>query len=198
MIQYNPLYKSNGSQNGALTAAPSNSITFDLPGKSIYVKGVKFKGTDHTYTFSNDNYITLTITPSANEGNDVQIGIDISRLKAKLLSEWDIEVYKASYSLSTTWEDSGVNLSTLTPGIYALHINYENVHYSGIFSYYGQNINTDDEILLHQSGYISLGRGRVFAKIAPDQGVAKLMLALQIAETNISIFNIKIKQIAKL
>jgi hypothetical protein len=77
MIQYNPLLKSNGTANGALTSTPSASLVYDLPGRVMYVKGVKFKGTDHTYTFTNDNYITLTITPSADEGNDVEIGINI-------------------------------------------------------------------------------------------------------------------------
>lgn len=63
MIKYNPLYKANGQPNGALAIAPSESIIFDLPGKATWVKGVKLKGTDHTYTFSHDNYITLTNTP---------------------------------------------------------------------------------------------------------------------------------------
>lgn len=43
-IAYNPL------EEGALSQAPSNDdITFDLPGKCIYAKGVQFKGTDTTY-----------------------------------------------------------------------------------------------------------------------------------------------------
>lgn len=196
MIQYNPLVKRNGDPNGALSSTPSASLVYDLPGKVMYVKGVKFKGTDHTYTFSHDNYITLTITPSADEGNDVQIGIDIQQLYNQLASRWNIEDNKASYSLTQDWTDSGTNLSTLSPGICALHINYEGVHYSGIFTYAGENINTDDEIVLHQSGNVTLSRGRVFAKIAPVGGKAKLMLAGQTAETNISLFNIKIKQLA--
>lgn len=198
MIQYNPLLKSDGTANGALTSVPSASIVYDLPGKVIYVKGVKFKGTDHTYTFSHDNYITLTITPSADEGNDVQIGVDIQQLKAQLLSEWAIEVNKASYSLTHSWTDSDVDLSSLSPGICALHVNYAGVHYSGIFTYSGQYINTDDEIVLHQCGTVTLGRGRLFAKISAVSGVAKLMFSASVAETNISLFNIKIKQIATL
>ncbi len=44
-IAYNP------TTAAALTAAPSNDdITFDLKGIAIYVKGVKFKGTDTTYS----------------------------------------------------------------------------------------------------------------------------------------------------
>ena len=43
-IAYNPL------SSLALTAAPAgNDITFDLPGINIYVRGVRFKGTDTTY-----------------------------------------------------------------------------------------------------------------------------------------------------
>lgn len=196
MIQYNPILKSDGTANGALTVTPSASIVYDLPGKVIYVKGVKFKGTDHTYTFSHDNYITLTITPSADEGNDVQIGVDIQQLKSRLLSEWTIEINKASYSLTQSWEDSGIDLSSLSPGICALHVNYEGVHYSGIFTYSGQYINTDDEIVLHQCGTLTLGRGRLFAKISAISGVAKLQFSATVAEANISLFNVKIKQIA--
>lgn len=44
-IAYNP------ETEAALTTAPSNSdITFDLKGIAIYAKGVKFKGTDTTYS----------------------------------------------------------------------------------------------------------------------------------------------------
>ena len=198
MIQYNPLLKSNGTANGALTSTPSASLVYDLPGRVMYVKGVKFKGTDHTYTFNHDNYITLTITPSADEGNDVQIGIDIQQLKNALLSEWQIDVSKANFSITKTWQDSGVNLTgSLQIGICALLINYCGVYYSGMFTYGGTSINTDDEIILHQSGQTQLGRGRIYAKIAPSNGTPKLMLAADIAETNIPTFDIKIKQLAK-
>lgn len=65
------------------------------------------------------------------------------------LQGWDIEVSKASYSITTAWTDSGIDLSTLSNGVCVLHINYENVCYSGTFTYTGQSINTDDEIVLH-------------------------------------------------
>lgn len=199
MIQYNPLLKSNGTANGALASTPSASLVYDLPGRVMYVKGVKFKGTDHTYTFNSDNYITLTITPSADEGNDVQIGINIQQLKNALLSEWQIDVSKASYSISRTWTDSEINLTgSLQIGICALFINYCGVYYSGTFTYGGPSINTDDEIILHQCGQTQLGRGRIFAKISPVNGTPKLMLAAEIAETNIPTFDIKIKQLAKI
>ena len=80
MIEYNPIYKKNGSLNGAITTAPSNSLVFDLAGKAIWAKGVKLKGTDHTYTFSHDNYITLTNTPGSDESEDIKIGVNITNL----------------------------------------------------------------------------------------------------------------------
>ena len=112
------------------------------------------------------------------------------------ITGWNIEVSKASFSITQQWEDSGIDLSTLQQGVCLLHINYQNVHYSGTFTYFGTNINTDDEILLHRSGYNSLNRGVIFAKIAPINGTTKLLLAGTTPETSISIFNIKIKQIA--
>lgn len=86
MIKYNPLYKANGQPNGALVIAPSESIVFDLPGKATWVKGVKLKGTDHTYTFNHDNYITLTNTPDQSnpESEDIKIGVNITNLLTEL------------------------------------------------------------------------------------------------------------------
>ena len=84
MIQINPLQSYiDGGARAAITSPPSASLVFDLPGKAIWVKGVKLKGTDHTYTFSNDNYITLTNTPDQNnpESEDIKIGVNITALK---------------------------------------------------------------------------------------------------------------------
>lgn len=393
MIEYNPIYKKNGSLNGAITTAPSSSLVFDLAGKAIWAKGVKLKGTDHTYTFSHDNYITLTNTPGSDESEDIKIGVDITTLKTAIdttysvvtasynglapafssgnkasasanttyhflglagntlkwyelpyknvyvestevqsisntdplkfsagnginitwdstnkkivitnsspdvnhntdskvaqaltstnydypiilkgsnnlnenttnvnfsqylsfnpstkllkvngqtvihtgnitssnatigetlttiasfegvevkakvdysniipsyLSQWDISVDKASLELTREWTDSGISLQSLSPGPCLLYINYCGVHYSGTFSYAGTTINTDDEFPLHESGYRQLERGRIFAKIAAVSGVAKLMLSASVPESNIPLFTIKIKQIAKL
>lgn len=84
MIQINPLQSYiDGGARAALTTPPSASLVFDLPGKAIWVKGVKLKGIDHTYTFSHDNYITLTNTPDKNnpESEDINIGVNIITLK---------------------------------------------------------------------------------------------------------------------
>ena len=90
MIEYNPIYKKNGSLNGALTTAPSNSLVFDLAGRAIWAKGVKLKGTDHTYTFSHDNYITLTNTPGSDESEDIKIGVNITTLKAAIDTTYSV------------------------------------------------------------------------------------------------------------
>ena len=90
MIEYNPIYKKNGSLNGAITTAPSNSLVFDLAGKAIWAKGVKLKGTDHTYTFSHDNYITLTNTPGSDESEDIKIGVNITALKAAIDTTYSV------------------------------------------------------------------------------------------------------------
>ena len=66
-IAYNP------KTAAALTTAPANNdITFDLSGLSIYVKGVRFKGTDTTYSVfkkhgsSGGGYDGLVPVPSYN------------------------------------------------------------------------------------------------------------------------------------
>ena len=85
MIQINPLKSYiDGGVRAAITTPPSASLVFDLPGKAIWVKGVKLKGTDHTYTFSHDNYITLTNTPDSNESEDIKIGVNTSALKSAI------------------------------------------------------------------------------------------------------------------
>ena len=85
MIQINPLKSYiDGGVRAAITTPPSASLVFDLPGKAIWVKGVKLKGTDHTYTFSHDNYITLANTPDSNESEDIKIGVNTSALKSAI------------------------------------------------------------------------------------------------------------------
>lgn len=69
-IAYNPITEA------ALTTAPDNNdITFDLKGLNIFVKGVKFKGTDTTYqvfkkhTSSGGGYNGLVPVPSYTSTN---------------------------------------------------------------------------------------------------------------------------------
>lgn len=70
-IAYNPL------SEGALSQAPSdNDILFDLPGKCIYARGVKFKGTDTIYQVFKKNtssqgggYNGLVPAPNYQESN---------------------------------------------------------------------------------------------------------------------------------
>lgn len=69
-IAYNP------KTAAALTTAPANNdITFDLSGLSIYVKGVRFKGTDTTYSVfkkhgsSGGGYDGLVPVPSYNNNS---------------------------------------------------------------------------------------------------------------------------------
>ncbi|MGN0966683.1 MAG: hypothetical protein ACI4OP_03715 [Candidatus Coprovivens sp.] len=68
-IAYNP------KTAAALSQAPANNdITFDLSGLSIYVKGIRFKGTDTTYSVfkkHNENgggYDGLVPVPDYNNG----------------------------------------------------------------------------------------------------------------------------------
>ena len=106
-IAYNPTTAT------ALTAAPSNNdITFDLKGVAIYAKGVKFKGTDTTYSVfkkhTSDNsggYNGLVPVPSYNNNS-----------KNRYLREdgtWEVPDEKVltfnptSISLTTGWKASG-------------------------------------------------------------------------------------------
>ena len=106
-IAYNP------KTGAALTTAPANNdITFDLRGLNIFVRGVKFKGTDTTYSVfkkhTSDNsggYNGLVPVPSYNNNS-----------KTRFLREdgtWEIPTEKVltfnptSISLTTGWKASG-------------------------------------------------------------------------------------------
>ena len=129
MIQINPLQSYiDGGARAAITNPPSASLVFDLPGKAIWVKGVKLKGTDHTYTFSHDNYISITNTPDQNnqESEDIQIGINTTLLKQAIDTTYGIvnattnglapmfsSANKASASAATTYSFLGISGTTL-------------------------------------------------------------------------------------
>jgi hypothetical protein len=129
MIQINPLqsYISGGAR-AAITTPPSASLVFDLPGKAIWVKRVKLKGTDHTYTFSHDNYITVNNTPDQNnpESEDIKIGVNTTALKNAIDTTYGIvnasknglapmfsTTNKAAASAATTYNFLGIAGSTL-------------------------------------------------------------------------------------
>jgi len=108
MIQINPLQSYiDGGARAAITSPPSASLVFDLPGKAIWVKGVKLKGIDHTYTFSHDNYITLTNTPDQNnpESEDIKIGVNITTLKNAIDTTYSI-VTASSNGLAPAFSSS--------------------------------------------------------------------------------------------
>jgi hypothetical protein len=129
MIQINPLQSYiDGGARAAITTPPSASLVFDLPGKAIWVKGVKLKGIDHTYTFSHDNYITLTNTPDQNnpESEDIKIGVNITALKNVIDTTYDVVTAssdglapafssdnKATASANTTYHFLGLAGTTL-------------------------------------------------------------------------------------
>lgn len=129
MIQINPLQSYiDGGARAAITNPPSASLVFDLPGKAIWVKGVKLKGTDHTYTFSHDNYISITNTPDQNnqESEDIQIGINTTLLKQAIDTTYGIvnsttnglapmfsNANKSAASAATTYSFLGITGTTL-------------------------------------------------------------------------------------
>lgn len=129
MIQINPLQSYiDGGARAAITNPPSASLVFDLPGKAIWVKGVKLKGTDHTYTFSHDNYISITNTPDQNnqESEDIKIGINTTLLKQAIDTTYGIvnsttnglapmfsNANKSAASAATTYSFLGITGTTL-------------------------------------------------------------------------------------
>lgn len=114
-----------------------------------------------------------------------------------LEDSWAKTLNTASFSLTDSWKNSGLDMSGLSNGMYALCIQYENVIYTGTFSFHSGDIVTDDEIVLHRCG-TSKEYGILFAKIKPNSSnKANLFLACTKQRTA-NVLNIKIKLIAKL
>ena len=209
-IAYNPLYKPDGKTKvGALTSAPINDIVFDLPGKSIWAKGVKFKGTDTTYSVfkkhtSNNSggYDGLVPVPSYNNNS-----------KTRFLREdgtWEVPTEKiltfnpTSISLTTGWKASGFILresNGFQTGVYGIKIMSGNLMFSGVASVVVGKITTEDEIMLHMSGmpqvYADGTQGRIYAKIAPSETAdyGEIYLATNVPQSAITNLSITMKKI---
>lgn len=203
-IAYNP------TTAAALTAAPSNNdITFDLKGVAIYAKGVKFKGTDTTYSVfkkhTSDNsggYNGLVPVPSYNNNS-----------KTRYLREdgtWEVPGEKVltfnptSISLTTEWKASGFILresNGFQTGVYIIKIMSGNLMFSGTASVVVGKITTEDEIILHMSGipqvYADGTQGRIYAKIAPSTTAdyGEIYLATNVPQSAITNLSITMKKI---
>ena len=203
-IAYNP------KTGAALTTAPANNdITFDLKGVAIYAKGVKFKGTDTTYSVfkkhTSDNsggYNGLVPVPSYNNNS-----------KNRYLREdgtWEVPDQKVltfnptSISLTTGWKASGFILresNGFQTGVYVIKIMSGNLMFSGTASVFVGKITTEDEIMLHMSGipqvYADGTQGRIYAKIAPSTTAdyGEIYLATNVPQSAITNLSITMKKI---
>ena len=203
-IAYNP------KTGAALTTAPANNdITFDLKGVAIYAKGVKFKGTDTTYSVfkkhTSDNsggYNGLVPVPSYNNNS-----------KNRYLREdgtWEVPDEKVltfnptSISLTTGWKASGFILresNGFQTGVYVIKIMSGNLMFSGTASIFVGKITTEDEIMLHMSGipqvYADGTQGRIYAKIAPSTTAdyGEIYLATNVPQSAITNLSITMKKI---
>ena len=203
-IAYNP------KTGAALKTAPANNdITFDLKGVAIYAKGVKFKGTDTTYSVfkkhTSDNsggYNGLVPVPSYNNNS-----------KNRYLREdgtWEVPDEKVltfnptSISLTTGWKASGFILresNGFQTGVYVIKIMSGNLMFSGTASVFVGKITTEDEIMLHMSGipqvYADGTQGRIYAKIAPSTTAdyGEIYLATNVPQSAITNLSITMKKI---
>ena len=203
-IAYNP------KTGAALTTAPANNdITFDLKGVAIYAKGVKFKGTDTTYSVfkkhTSDNsggYNGLVPVPSYNNNS-----------KNRYLREdgtWEVPDEKVltfnptSISLTTGWKASVFILresNGFQTGVYVIKIMSGNLMFSGTASVFVGKITTEDEIMLHMSGipqvYADGTQGRIYAKIAPSTTAdyGEIYLATNVPQSAITNLSITMKKI---
>ena len=97
-------------------------------------------------------------------------------------------------SISTAWQDTGVNGSELSTGTYIVQL-YTNDHgsggahyseiYSGVMSWYSGNTNnaSADEIALHNAGHAQTNNGAIFLRVLRTYSADVNDLKLQIKAT---------------
>ena len=201
----------NPESERALQSAPKNNdITFDLKGVAIYAKGVKFKGTDTTYSVfkkhsSSDNtggHDGLVPVPSYNNNSSYRF--------LREDGKWEepgtlIAYYPTMGQLTTTWLASGFILSPdkgFQTGVYVIKIMNGNLMFSGTASVVVGDITVEDEIMLHMSGmpqfFTDDGHPeRIYAKIAPSESAdyGEIYLATNIPQSAITNLSITMKKL---
>ena len=186
-----------------------------LSGDNFYIGRVTntqaINALSNSWVFDSSGYITA-------KGYKVPNGTSAGFLKADgsvdtnsyINDGWIINYSPTSVTFSNgAWVNSGINFSNytaMTTGSYLLLLDDGGTYYTGVFSYYNGNINTDEEILLHAAGNRTIyvdkdihGRenkpGVLYAKLKSSGSAPALYLAHSHSVTLKSI-TIKIKKLA--
>ena len=201
-----------------ITGADSTSHSswaIGLSGDNFYIGRVTntqaTNALSNSWVFDSSGYITA-------KGYKVPNGTSAGFLKADgsvdtnsyINDGWIINYSPTSVTFSNgAWVNSGINFSNYTAmitGSYLLLLDDGGTYYTGVFSYYNGNINTDEEILLHAAGNRTIyvdndihGRankpGVLYAKLKSNGSAPALYLAHSHSVT-LKTITIKIKKLA--
>lgn len=102
-------------------------------------------------------------------------------------------------AIGTDWQTLNLDLTNLVNGVCIIMVNYRGIIYSGTFSY-SATTKVSEEIVLHTCGATSQqNQGRLYLRTSSGTNDATVIqAALSVAESNITKFDLKIKQIIKL
>ena len=116
----------------------------------------------------------------------------------------------ASLTLTTSWQDTGVNGSELATGTYIVQVfandqasgeGHYSEMYSGIMSWYGSNTNqasTTDEIILHRAGHHVEGNATIYLRtertLTADTDDMELQIAGGTTMTSASTYTFKFRR----
>ena len=102
-------------------------------------------------------------------------------------------------AIGTDWQTLPLDLTNLVNGVCIIMVNYRGIIYSGTFSY-SATTKVSEEIVLHTCGATSQqNQGRLYLRTSSGTNDATVIqAALSVAESNITKFDLKIKQIIKL
>ena len=186
-----------------------------LSGDNLYIGRVAYtqstNALSNSWVFDSSGYLTA-------KGYKVPNGTSAGFLKADgsvdtnsyINDGWIVNYSPTNVTFSNgAWVNSGINFSNytaMTTGSYLLLLDDGGTYYTGVFSYYNGNINTDEEILLHAAGNRTIyvdkdihGRenkpGVLYAKLKSSGSAPALYLAHSHSVT-LKTITIKIKKLA--
>jgi hypothetical protein len=191
---------------GAITFGASDTSNGTTAQAGIYVRSDGSYGTK-MYLSTTDNYTAgsktaITIEHNGNVGigttspnEKLEVNGNIKHNGLTMTSGTDIDqlyTATASLTLTTAWQDTGVNSSELATGSYMVQVasvndytvgggHYSEV-YTGVMSWYGGNPNSvvTDEIVLHRAG-LAPNAGVIYLRTERSYAADTNDLMLQIA-----------------
>lgn len=152
-------------------------------------------GTDSGYTWATTGSAVATVggdTVKLIAGDGITLHVDATNKAVRITNDDTVDpvTYTQSLTLSTTWQDTGIDSTDLSTGSYMVQVTasdsaegggHINEIYTGVMSWYAgaTNSGVSDEIALHRAG-AAPGSGAIFLRVLRELTVDGGTLLLQI------------------